>query len=142
MRVLLDTDVMVAAFRSSTGASRQLLHAALDRKFVMLLSVPLVAEYEAVLTRAPHLLAAGVDADEVRVVLDALCACAEAVRLAFLWRPLLKDPDDDMVLETAVNGMADLLVTFNLVDLQPAARRFTIDVVSPGDALKTLRRKL
>ena len=135
MRLVLDTTIMVAALRSDAGASRRLLVAALERRYPALISVPLVLEYEAVLTRAEHLRVAQLSAPEVGMVLDALVAVAEPVRLAFLWRPLLHDPEDEMVLETAVNGRADLLVTFNRRDFATAADQFGIAVVSPGEAL-------
>jgi predicted nucleic acid-binding protein len=94
---VVDTDVMVAALRSDRSASRQLLLAALDRRFELLLSVPLVLEYEAVLTRPQHLAACGLSRSEVGRVLDDLAAVARPVRLAFRWRLRLSDPDDDMV---------------------------------------------
>jgi hypothetical protein len=84
---VVDTDVMVAALRSDRGASRQLLLAALDRRFELLLSV----------TRPQHLAACGLSRSEVGRVLDDLAAVARPVRLAFRWRPRLSDPDDDMV---------------------------------------------
>lgn len=138
MRVVLDTDVLVAAFRSDQGASRQMLLGALDRRFVMPVSVPLMLEYESVLTRNEHLDAAGISAGDVEVVLDALAGVIEPVRLAYLWRPRLKDAADEMVLETAVNGMADRLVTFNLKHLGVAAGEFGIRAMRPGDALREL----
>lgn len=141
MRVVLDTDVLVAALRSDQGASRQLLLAALDRRFVMLVSVPLMLEYEAVLTREEHLAAAGITANDVDTVLDALATVVEPVRLSFLWRPRLKDAADEMVLETAVNGMADRLVTFNLKHLGEAALEFGVRALSPGKALRELAEK-
>ena len=84
---VLDTDVMVAALRSDRGASRQLLLAALNQRFELLLSVPLILEYEAVLTRPQHLAACGLSSTEVGRVLDDLAAVARPVRLAFRWRP-------------------------------------------------------
>ena len=80
---VLDTDVLVAALRSSRGASRQLLRCALDRRFELLLSVPLILEYEAVLTRPQHLAACGLSVAEVERVMDDLAAVAQPVRLAF-----------------------------------------------------------
>lgn len=138
--MVLDTTVLVAALRSDRGASRALLTDALGGRFPLLVSVPLMLEYEAVATRAEHLAAAGVSAQDVRDVLDALATILEPVRLAFLWRPVLRDADDDMVLETAVNGRADLLVTVNRRDFLPDARRFGIRIVSPAEALVRLRR--
>lgn len=141
MRLVLDTDVIVAAFRSDRGASRQLLSAVLDRKVVMLVSVPLMLEYESVLKRPEQLDAIGVSADEIDTVLDALAAVIEPVWLRFLWRPRLKDPADEMVLDTAVNGQADRLVTFNLRHLSQAAREFGISVDVPGATCREIRER-
>jgi putative PIN family toxin of toxin-antitoxin system len=138
MRLVLDTDVMVAALRSDAGASRRLLLAALRRTCTLLLSVPLIIEYQAVLTRSEHLVAAGLSEEDVGVLLDAIVRVAEPVRLAFLWRPALRDANDEMVLEAAVNGQADRLVTFNLGDFATVGVRFGIVVCSPGDAVKAL----
>ena len=139
MRVVLDSAVLVAALRSDRGASRQLVVAAIARRFTLLLSVPLVLEYEAVLTRPEHLQAAGLSAADVAVILDGLVAVAEPVRLSFRWRPAPPDPADDMVLETAVNGGAQLLVTFDRRHFANAARSFEVEVVSAAEALLHLR---
>lgn len=141
MRLVLDTSVMVAAIRSDAGSSRRLLVAALERRVVLLASVPLMIEYQAVMTRPEHLEAAGLSAADVDVLLDALAAVAVPVRLAFLWRPTLPDPDDDMVLEAAVNGQADALVTFNRRDFGRMPVQFGVAVLSPGQALKQWESK-
>jgi putative PIN family toxin of toxin-antitoxin system len=138
MRLVLDTATMVAAIRSDAGASRRLLVAALEQRFVLLASVPLLIEYQAVMTRPEHLSASGLSADNVEAVLDAVASVAEPVRLAFLWRPTLRDADDDMVLEAAVNGQADAIVTFNRRDFEPVYKRFGIAVLSPGETLERL----
>jgi len=135
---VLDTDVMVAAIRSDAGASRRLLVGALTRRYTPLVSVPLIIEYEAVMTRSEHLAAARLAVRDVGVILDAMAAVAEPVRLVYLWRPILNDPDDDMVLEAAVNGKADFLVTFNRSDFASSARRFGIAVASPAETLRRL----
>jgi putative PIN family toxin of toxin-antitoxin system len=140
LRLVFDTDVLVAALRSDRGASRQLLTASLDRKIELLVSVPLMIEYEAVLTRIEHLDASGLTAAQVNEVLDAVAKVAIPVHLRFLWRPRLKDPADEMVLETAVNGGADRLVTFNVRHLADAARQFGIPVLQPGDAWKEVQK--
>jgi len=132
---------MVAAIRSERGASRRLLRTALERQGLRLLvSVPLLIEYEAVMTRPEHLRAARLTTDDIGALLDAVAAVAEPVGLAFLWRPVLPDADDDMVLETAINGRADGVVTFNRRDFEPATRRFGIAFLSPGDAVRRLQR--
>ena len=138
MRLILDTAVMVAAIRSDAGASRRLLVAGLERRLTLLASVPLMIEYQAVMTRPEHLKASGLSAADVGVLLDAVAAVVEPVRLAFHWRPVVRDPDDDMVLEAAVNGRADALVTFNIRDFVGVAEQFGVTVLSPGEAVKRL----
>ena len=139
MRLLLDTDVLVAAFRSERGASRELLIAALDQRFVLLASTALWLEYESVLTRPAHLTAMRLTAVEVRDVLAALALVAEPVPIHFLWRPVLADAEDEHVLDLAMNGRADMLVTFNQDDFLEATRTFQIEVVTPATALQQLR---
>jgi putative PIN family toxin of toxin-antitoxin system len=143
MRLVLDTDVMVAAIRSDAGASRWLVRSVLEAQqlVTMLVSVPLLVEYEAVMTRAEHLRAARVSAADDNVLLDALADTAEPVRLAYLWRPMLGDVDDDMVLETAVNGRADALVTFNQRHFRPYAMQFGIAALPPGDVVSRLEMR-
>jgi putative PIN family toxin of toxin-antitoxin system len=141
MRLVLDTATMVSAIRSEAGASRRLLVAALERDIVLLISVPLLIEYEAVMTRPEHLRAARLSSKDVETLLDAVAAVAEPVRLAFLWRPTLPDADDDMVLETAVNGRADGIVTLNKRDFVAGAKRFGISILSPGEAAKRLEER-
>ena len=139
---VLDTDVMVAALRSDRGASRQLLLSALNGQFELLISVPLMLEYESVLTRSEHLTASGLTAAEVEKVLDDVVAIARPVRLAFRWRPRLLDPDDDMVLETAVNGNASAIVTFNQRDFVATASDFDCGVIVPATALERIRSSM
>src|SRR6266849_3215001 len=136
---VLDTDVVVAALRSDKGASRQLLLAALNQQFELLLSVPLMLEYEAVLTRPQHLAACGLSSAEVGRVLDDLASVAKPVRLAFRWRPRLSDPNDDMVLETAINGRARAIVTFNQRDFAAGIKGFRCAVILPAKALQEIR---
>ena len=139
MRLVFDTATIVAAMRSDTGASRRLLTAVIEgRSPTMLISVPLFLEYEAVMTRSEHLDASGLSVVDVEALLDGLADAAEHVDLAFRWRPTLRDADDDMVLETAVNGRADGIVTFNRRDFGEAAQQFGIAVMSPGEAVTNL----
>jgi len=116
-----------------------LLLSALDGDVELLLSVPLMVEYEAVLVHPEHLAVIGLTSGQVGEILDALAMVAIPVRLSFLWRPRLKDPADEMVLETAVNGGADRLVTFNTRHLAGAALDFGIRVRRPSEAWKEVR---
>jgi predicted nucleic acid-binding protein len=136
-RWVVDTDVLVAARRSRTGASNALLRRLEEQGFIMLASVPLFLEYEAVLTRAEHLLASGMTAKQVMGFLDYLAGLIEPVKFHFLWRPQLSDVADEMVLETAINGLADAILTFNTRHFGPAVR-FGIDVIRPDEALRRL----
>ena len=103
--------------------------------------MPLMLEYEAVLTRPEHLEAAGISAADAEVLLDAIAAVVEPIRISYLWRPVLTDPGDDLVLETAVNGRANSLVTFNRRDFEPAAARFGVEVLAPADAVARLEKR-
>jgi predicted nucleic acid-binding protein len=143
MRLVFDTDAMVAAIRSDTGASRRLLQSVLERRrgLTLRVSVPLLIEYEAVMTRPEHLKAARLSAADVGTLLDAVAAAAEAVRLAYLWRPMLSDANDDMVLEAAVNGGAYGIVTFNRRDFDPSVKQFGILALPPGEAVRLLEKR-
>ena len=139
-RFVLDTDVLVAALRSHAGASRRLLEAARARRFILLLSVPLMLEYESVLTRPEHLAACGASREDVTAVLDELALVGEAVELTIRLRPMLQDANDEMVLETAINGGADAIVTFNERDFRRVPARLALRVLRPGEALRQLAR--
>jgi putative PIN family toxin of toxin-antitoxin system len=136
VRIVLDTSVLVAAIRSPLGASRALLDVAIDRHFEILVSTALVLEYEAVLTRADHLNVSEFTLGEVEGILNSICQKATHVAIQWQWRPQLDDPDDEMVLETAINGYADAIVTFNRSDFVRAAKRFNLKVLSPKEALE------
>lgn len=136
---MLDTDVAVAAMRSPTGGSAELLRRIDGGGAVMLLTVALALEYEAICTLAEHRLASGLSATEAGIYVDGLIGMAEPVKAFFRWRPQLRDPGDEMVLEAAVNGQADAIVTFNESDLREA-RRFGIAVIRPGEALRRINK--
>lgn len=139
MRVVLDTDVMVAALESARGASRALVVAALDGQIEMLLSTALMLEYEAVLTRAHVLDRAGVTSADVVTLLDGLADICLPVAFDFRWRPVASDPNDDMVVETAVNGVADCIASFNTKDMARGAAGFGIPVERPALVLRRIR---
>jgi len=105
----------------------------------MLLSVALALEYEAKCMLPEHRLAAGLTASEARIFVDGLIAMAEPVQSHFRWRPQLHDPGDELVLEAAVNGRAEAIVTFNVKDLRDAEHSFGIDVIRPGEALRRIK---
>jgi putative PIN family toxin of toxin-antitoxin system len=140
VRLVLDTDAVVAAMRSPAGASAAIIRAVRQGLVTLLVSVPLALEYESVCRKPEHRLAAGLSDRQVDILLDAILAMAEPVETHFLWRPLLRDPNDEMVLEAAVNGRADALVTFNRRDFGSAPLQFGVDVLLPRDALARIKR--
>lgn len=139
--VILDTNVLVAGLSSRNGASHQLLRRCNEGEFSIIASVPLWLEYEATLKRAEIRKMHGLSARDIDDLLNILAVAVKPTALHYLWRPQLSDPGDEMVLETALNGAADALVTFNLADFQPAAGRFGLKLLLPADFLKLLRRR-
>ena len=138
MKYALDTDVIVAGLRSRTGASRQLLILLGQRRYQAVASVAMMLEYEAVLSRTENLAAFNLTVEEIERFLDSLAILITPVVPFFLWRPQLRDPADEHVLEAAVNGGADGIVTVNHRHFQTPARRFGIFTPKPGGALKRL----
>jgi predicted nucleic acid-binding protein len=125
--------------RSPTGASAALLRAARQERIIMLGTVALALEYEATCRRAEHVLAAGLELPEVGIFLDAVVAMLEPVETHFAWRPQLRDPADELVLEAAINGRAEALVTFNRRDFGTAPERFGVTVLTPGEAIRRIK---
>lgn len=140
-RIVLDTNILVAASRSRNGASFALLQALRNNQFVALASVPLMLEYEAVLKRSEHLQVGNRNIAMTDAFLDALSLFIEPVHLHYLWRPQLRDAADEMVLETALNGRANALVTTNINDFKPASH-FGLSVLLPGVFLRQLQEEL
>jgi len=140
MRVVLDTDVVVAALRSPLGASAEQIRLARLGRLRLAASVSLFIEYESVCTRQPHLDAAGLASDDVAMFLDALATLVEPVPIHFLWRPQLHDPADELVLEAAVNAGADALLSFNLRHFKRGAERFDLRLSQPGPFLHDFLR--
>ena len=130
MRVALDTDVIVAAVRSRTGAANALLRAVRQQRLEAVASVPMMLEYEAVLMRPEQRRVSG--------YMDGLAALMVPVIPYFLWCPALRDPDDEMVLDAAVNGQANAIVTFNVRHFLPGAKQFQLDVLTPAQTLRKL----
>ena len=123
---------MVSALRSQRGAAFQVLAAVGGESFDIAISVPIVLEYEAALLaqRVP-----GITERDVRTALDHLCEVGSEQEVFFLWRPTLRDPDDDMVLELAVAAGCVAVVTYNVRDFR-GTERFGIEVWTPVDLLR------
>ena len=130
--IVMDTNVLVAALKSSRGASFRMLSLVEHGIFTLHVSTPLVSEYEAVLKRG----ITSLSGEEIDDIIDFLCSRAVLNKIFYLWRPVLKDPDDDFVLELAVKANA-AIVTWNVADFTHAAR-FGIAVLTPRDFLASL----
>jgi putative PIN family toxin of toxin-antitoxin system len=132
MDLVLDTNVLLSALRSNQGASFRLLAQLPEKRYRLHVSTPLVAEYEAVLKRGQLALTG----QQIENVIDYLCSQAVAHEIFYLWRPVLKDPDDDFLLELAVKAGAHI-VTWNLADFKKASG-LGVQVLTPRDVLQRL----
>ena len=140
MKVVLDTSVIVSALRSRHGASNRLLQLAYARSFTTLATPALFLEYEEVLGRDEQRSMHQMSSERISAFLIGLAAIIEPVRVYFHWRPQMQDADDEMVLETALNGYADMIVTHNLRDFLPSASRFNLRVVNPASLVKEVSK--
>jgi putative PIN family toxin of toxin-antitoxin system len=138
-RVVFDTDIIVTALRSVTGGSNAVLREAALGRLSPLVTPALFLEYEAVLKRPEQRLAHGLTLRDIDRFLEAFASACQPVEVSFRWRPQLTDANDEMVLEAAVNGRADALVTHNVRDFAKGAARFGLRVLPPGELLKELR---
>ncbi|WP_207455686.1 putative toxin-antitoxin system toxin component, PIN family [Azospirillum sp. SYSU D00513] len=139
IRVVLDTNILTAAMRSPNGLSFQILELVRQGIVRPVVTTTLFVEYEAVLNRPEQMSAHGLSRDEVDRFLSSFAFLAEGVLIHFRWRPLLPDPNDDMVLEAAVNGRADALVTYNIRDFAREGIRFGLSVLTPADFFRALK---
>jgi putative PIN family toxin of toxin-antitoxin system len=139
-RIVLDTSVVVAGLRTRLGAGNAVLRLVAELRLVLLATPPLFLEYEDVLKRPEHRLAHGLSPEAIDGFLAELAALVEPVEVHFQWRPQSRDPNDEMVLEAAINGQADALVTYNVADFAAAAERFRIAVLRPAELLKKVKK--
>lgn len=133
--IVIDTNVFISALRSRQGAAYKLVMLIGKGKFDLNISVPLILEYEDVAKRMVSRL--GLSEQDIDDILDYICSVATPWKVFFLWRPCLKDPKDDMVLELAVTSNCDVIVTYNLQDFEEA-QLFGLRVMKPQDFLKTI----
>jgi putative PIN family toxin of toxin-antitoxin system len=131
MNIILDTNVLVTAMKSNKGTSFKLLSQIDDPRWSLHISTPLVFEYEAILKREIE----PSRADDMSALVDYLCLIGTQHQIFYLWRPMLRDPNDDHILELAVKAEA-AIVTWNIKDFVIAKQRFGLNVLTPKELLK------
>ncbi len=134
-RIVLDTNVLVSALRSQRGASYKILSLVGNGLFEIVLSVPLVFEYESATKRQSRQV--GLTHQDIDDILDYLCSVGIHRQIYFLWRPCLRDPKDDLVLEVAVESESDYVITHNLRDFA-GLERFGMQALKPGRFLEVI----
>lgn len=134
-QVVLDTNVLVAGLRSQQGASYKFLVLLNDQRWQLNISAALVFEYEEILKRNAALL--GIGLEEIDSLVEGICSISNQRSIFYLWRPMTRDPDDDFLLELAVEAQADFIITYNQSDLR-IAEQFGIRVVSPKQFLQLM----
>lgn len=135
-KIIIDTNVLFAGLYSASGASYKLLSLLVSGEFEIILSTPLLFEYEDVLKRNQLLL--NLDSAEIEIILNNLCSLAQFQKVYFLWRPYLSDPKDDMVLELAVAASIKTIVTHNLKDFA-GVDKFGVEAITPKAFLERLK---
>lgn len=132
MKIVIDTNVLFAAFKSRRGASYKLVSLLPEEKFSVAISVPLIIEYEDVLRRGK--LPSPISAQDISDFIDFFCSMGERQEIFFLWRPFLPDPNNDLVLEVAVAGGCDAIITYNKRHFKNVTK-FGLRILDPREFL-------
>lgn len=135
IEIILDTNILYSAFRSRNGASFLLFSLLPSTKFILNISVPLLLEYEDVLKRSKADL--NFTIEELDEILDFICSISNRHELFYLWRPLLRDPGDDLILELAVKANCSYIVTYNKQDFE-GVDAFGVKVVDAREFLQII----
>ena len=134
-RLVIDTNVFITALKSKRGASYKLLFDIDRNKFILNISPTLIFEYESVAKRKDQNIS--LSHSEIDVIIDMICKWAEHWEIFYLWRPLLKDPKDDFILELAIESHSDYIISYNKADFE-GTEKFGIQVISPKELLEIL----
>jgi putative PIN family toxin of toxin-antitoxin system len=134
-RIVIDTNVLVSALRSRRGASYALFSLIGDPRWQATVSVALVLEYEATGKREAG--SVGVESEVIDAIIDMMCATSYQHDVHFRTRPALPDPNDEFILELAVNSQSDFIVTYNVRDFR-GSELFGIRVVTPAGFLRII----
>lgn len=134
-KIVIDTNVLVTALKSQNGFSFNLLSIIDDPRFKIYVSTPLIFEYEDAIKR--HKSKIKLNKTDLDAVLDYICLIAEKRKIFYLWRPFLKDPKDDMILELAVESECDYIISFNKKDFV-GIEKFNLEVITPKEFLRMI----
>lgn len=134
-QIVMDTNILVSALRSRIGPSFALVQEIREGRITMRCSPALFLEYEDVLMRSEQLEAFGLKESDIEAVLADLASYVRPVTTHYQWRPQLRDPSDEMVLEAAVNAPGAVIVTYNLRDFSPA-KNFGVRVLNPEQTFR------
>jgi len=139
LKIVIDTNVIISALKSRNGFSFKLLSIIDDKRFRVFISVPLILEYEDVIKRSKSQIK--LSFTEISDILDYICLIAEQRKIFYLWRPFLKDPKDDMILELAVESDCDYIISFNKKDFKKI-EKFNLEVITPKELLRKIGEKI
>ncbi|MFQ6105150.1 MAG: putative toxin-antitoxin system toxin component, PIN family [Candidatus Glassbacteria bacterium] len=134
-KIVIDKNVLIAGLLSRKGASFRVLELISENKFDLVISVPLILEYEEATKRKSRTI--GLTYSEIDDILDYICFVADLREVFYLWRPFLKDPNDDMILELAVEAECDFIVTHNIRDFA-GSEKFGIHIITPREFLREI----
>lgn len=129
INIVIDTNVLLSSLYSNRGASYKLMSMIDSDKFVVNISTTLIYEYEEILKLKSKLEIKYVDS-----ILNYICKIGKKNQIFYLWRPKLKDVDDDFLLELAVKSHS-IIVTLNGKDFKPA-NQFGLEVMTPKEFLQ------
>lgn len=131
----MDTSVLFAGLYSRRGASHAVLRGCLNGRWTPLVTVPLALQYEDVMSRPGLVTGSGLTRAELQAFLDGFLAVSDPIEVHFLWRPNLADEGDNLVVEAAVAGNADAIVTHNVRDFRQGQLRFGVPILTPAELL-------
>lgn len=133
--IVIDTNVFITALRSRRGASYKLLFETIREKYELNISPALIFEYESIAKRELHNLK--ISKEQIGSILDMICAISNKCEIFFLWRPQLKDPKDDHILELAIESQSKYIITYNKRDFK-GVDKFGIEVLTPKEFLEII----
>jgi uncharacterized protein len=125
IRIVIDTNVLIGALIGKEySANRKLIELCLKKEFQPLISHTLFSEYEDIINRPSILRLCKRSTEEINILFDGFLSTCELVKIYYLWRPNLVDENDNYLIELAIAGNAEILVTHNLKDFSRAQLKF------------------